>query len=332
MTRMLQHLTGRGPRGMPRVMNIVVLDGYTLNPGDLSWDGLKALGTCTIHDRTAPADVVARARHAEIVLTNKCPLRAETIAELPALRYIGVTATGFNIVDAAAARARGIPVCNVPDYGTRAVAQHTFALILELTNAAGHHGRTVREGRWGASADWCYWDRPLVELDGRTLGIVGWGRIGRAVAELGRAFGMKIIAASRRETPGAEQVSVDDLFRHSDVVSLHCPLTAETQGMVNAARLALMRRSAFLINTSRGPLIVDADLAAALESGRLAGAAVDVLSAEPPAAGNPLLAAKNCLITPHNAWAATAARARLLEKAVANVRAFLDGRPANVVN
>lgn len=313
-------------------MNIVVLDGYKLNPGDLSWDGLHALGACTIHDRTAPGDIVARALGAEIVLTNKCPLRAATIAQLPALRYIGVTATGFNVVDAAAARARGIPVCNVPDYGTRAVAQHTFALILELTNAAGHHARTVREGRWVASADWCYWDRPLVELDGRTLGIVGWGRIGRAVAELGRAFGMKILAASRRETPGAEQVSLDELFRRSDVVSLHCPLTPDTAGLVNAARLALMRRSAFLINTSRGPLIVDADLAAALESGRLAGAAVDVLSAEPPAAGNPLLAAKNCLITPHNAWAAGAARARLLETSVANVRAFLDGRPTNVVN
>jgi glycerate dehydrogenase len=313
-------------------MNIVVLDGYTLNPGDLSWDGLHALGACTIHDRTALGDIVARAREAEIVLTNKCPLRAAMIAQLPALRYIGVTATGFNVVDAAAARARGIPVCNVPDYGTRAVAQHTFALILELTNAAGHHARTVREGRWVASADWCYWDRPLVELDGRTLGVVGWGRIGRAVAELGRAFGMKILAASRRETPGAEQVSLDDLFCRSDVVSLHCPLTAETQGLVNAERLALMRSSAFLINTSRGPLIVDAELAAALESGRLAGAAVDVLSAEPPAADNPLLTAKNCFITPHNAWAAGAARVRLLERSVANVRAFLDGRPENVVN
>ena len=308
-------------------MNIVVLDGYTLNPGDLSWDGLEALGTCTIHDRTAPADVVARARHAEIVLTNKCPLRAETIAQLPALRYIGVTATGFNIVDAAAARARGIPVCNVPDYGTRAVAQHTFALILELTNAAGHHARTVREGRWVASADWCYWERPLVELDGRTLGIVGWGRIGRAVAELGRAFGMKIVAASRRETPGAEQVSLDDLFRRSDVVSLHCPLTAETQGMVNAARLALMRSSAFLINTSRGPLIVDADLAAALEAGRLAGAAVDVLSAEPPPDGNPLLAAKTVSSRRTTPGLQAQPAPACSQNRSPTCRAFLDGRP-----
>ncbi|MBL9190112.1 MAG: D-2-hydroxyacid dehydrogenase [Opitutaceae bacterium] len=313
-------------------MNLVVLDGHALNPGDLSWDALRALGPCTIHERTAPADIVARAREAAIVLTNKCPLRAETIAQLPALRYIGVLATGHNVVDSAAARARGIPVSNVPTYGTRAVAQHVFALLLELVNGAGHHGATVRTGRWAASADWCYWDRPLVELDGLTLGIVGWGRIGRAVADLGRAFGMKIIAHSRGETPGAERVPLDDLFRRADVVSLHCPLTPETQGLVNAARLALMKPTAILLNTSRGPLVVDADLAAALAAGTIAAAGVDVLSAEPPPATNPLLTAKNCLVTPHIAWAAGAARRRLLDTAVANVRAFLAGAPVNVVN
>lgn len=313
-------------------MNLVVLDGHTLNPGDLSWDALRALGPCKIHDRTAPADIVARAHGAEIVLTNKCPLRADTIAQLPALRYIGVLATGHNVVDSAAARARGIPVCNIPTYGTRAVAQHAFALLLELVNGAGHHGATVRAGRWATSADWCYWDRPLVELDGLALGIVGWGRIGRAVADLGRAFGMKIYAHSRGDTPGAERMPLDDLFRRADVVSLHCPLTPETQGLVNAARLALMKPTAILLNTSRGPLVVDADLAAALEAGTIAAAAVDVLSAEPPPASNPLLTAKNCLVTPHIAWAAGAARRRLLDTAVANVRAFLAGAPVNIVN
>jgi glycerate dehydrogenase len=313
-------------------MHLVVLDGYALNPGDLSWDALRALGPCTIHDRTAPADIVARAKDATVLLTNKTPLRADTLAQLPALRCISVLATGHNVVDSAAARAQGIPVCNVPTYGTRSVAQHTFALILEFTNGAGHHAQTVRAGRWAASADWCYWDRPLRELDGLTLGIVGWGRIGRAVADLGRAFGMKILAHSRGDTPGAERVALDELFRRSDVVSLHCPLTPETQGLVNAARLALMKPDALLVNTSRGPLIVDADLAAALEAGRIAGAAVDVLSAEPPPASNPLLTAKNCLVTPHLAWATRAARARLMETTVANVRAWIAGTPQNVVN
>lgn len=313
-------------------MKLVILDGYALNPGDLDWNAFHALGPCTIHDRTPPAEIVARAREAEIVLTNKCTLRAETFAQLPNLRYLGVLATGHNIIDSAAARARGIPVTNVPTYGTRSVAQHTFALILEFTNRVGHHARTVAEGRWTANPDWCYWDQPLVELDRLTLGIVGWGRIGRAVADLGRAFGMHILAHSRSDTPGAEKVSLDDLFRRSDVVSLHCPLTPETQGMVNATRLALMKPTALLVNTSRGPLIVDADLATALNTGRIAGAALDVLSAEPPPATNPLLAAKNCFITPHCAWATLAARIRLMQIAADNVRAWLAGQPQNVVN
>lgn len=311
---------------------IVVLDSHTLNPGDLSWDALRALSPCTLHDRTAAAEIVPRLRGATIALTNKVPLRAETLAQLPDLRYIGVLATGYNVVDTAAARARGIPVTNIPAYGTRSVAQHTLALILELANGVGHHAATVRAGRWATSPDWCYWDRPLTELDGLTLGLIGYGRIGRAVAALARAFGLKVIVHTRTPVPDAENVSLEDLLRRSDLVSLHCPLTPENQGLINAARLALMKPTAFLINTSRGPLIVEADLARALAEKRIAGAALDVLSAEPPPADNPLLAAPNCVITPHLAWATRAARQRLMTVAVANVRAFLAGTPQNVVN
>jgi glycerate dehydrogenase len=317
-------------------MNIVVLDGYTLNPGDLSWDGLRALGTCVIHDRTPAAEVVARAAGAEIVLTNKTPLDAQTIARLPALKYIGVLATGHNVVDGAAARARGIPVTNVPTYGTKAVAQFTFALLLEWTQHVGHHAQTVREGRWTRAADFCYWDFPLIELADLTLGIVGYGRIGRAVSEIGLVFGMNVLAHDCQlpptPPPGVRFVELETLFRQSDVLSLHCPLTPETNRLVNATRLSWMKPTALLLNTSRGPLIDEAALAAALEAGQLAGAAVDVLSVEPPAADNPLLRAPRCLITPHIAWAARAARSRLLQVAVANVEAFLASQPRNVVN
>lgn len=312
-------------------MKIVVLDGHTLNPGDLSWSALAALAPVEIHDRTPADQIVARARGATVVLTNKCPLRAETLAQLPELRYIGVLATGYNVVDTAAAAARGIVVANVPAYSTRSVAQLVFALILEHCHHVGLHADGVRAGRWTASVDFCYWDRPLVELEGLTLGVVGYGRIGRAVADLGRAFGMRVIASSRGETPGAEKVALDDVFRQADVVSLHCALTPETQGLVNTARLALMKPGALLVNTGRGPLVVEADLAAALNAGRIAGAALDVLSAEPPAADNPLLTAKNCLITPHIAWATAAARRRLMDIAVANVRAWQQGSPQNRV-
>jgi glycerate dehydrogenase len=317
-------------------MKIIVLDGYTLNPGDLDWAGLEQLGACEIHDRTPDAEVVARAAGAEIVLTNKTALTRAMIESLPQLRYIGVLATGFNIVDVAAARERKIPVTNVPAYGTRSVAQMVFALILELTQRTGHHAQTVRDGRWSRSPDFCYWDFPLIELEGLTLGIVGYGRIGRAVGDLGRAFGMNILAASR--TPlasSADQVrcvDLETLFRESDIVSLHCPLTAETNQLVNANRLALMKPSAFLINTSRGPLIDEAALAGALNSGQIAGAGLDVLVEEPPPAGHQLFQAKNCFITPHIAWATRSARARLLQTAVANVEAFLNGAPRNVVN
>jgi glycerate dehydrogenase len=316
-------------------MRIVVLDGFTLNPGDLSWAELEALGPCVVFDRTPSSEILAHAEQAEMVLTNKTILDGNTIQRLPRLRYIGVLATGTNIVDLAAARARGVPVTNVPTYGTRSVAQMTFALLLELAQHVGHHAGTVREGRWTRSADWCYWDFPLIELEGLTLGIVGFGRIGRAVSVLGTAFGMKVVAtdpAAGAAPPGVRLVELGTLFRESDVVSLHCPLTPKTAKLVNANRLSLMKPSAFLLNTSRGPLVDEVALVEALNSSRIAGAALDVLSVEPPPADNPLLSARNCLITPHMAWATRAARSRLMHIAIENVRAFLRGQPQNVVN
>lgn len=317
-------------------MKIVVLDGYTLNPGDLSWEQFKSLGEFETYDRTPAALTVERARDAGIVLTNKTLLDRAVIAALPQLRYIGVLATGYNVVDIAAARERGIPVCNVPEYGTANVAQAAFALLLELTNRVGHHAQTVREGRWTSSQDFCYWDAPLVELHGRTLGIVGFGRIGQTVGRIGRAFGMKVLVFDANVTRcGGDEVwftDLDTLFRESDVVTLHCPLTAETREIINAARLAQMKRTAFLINTARGGLVNDADLADALNHDRLAGAGLDVLSVEPPPADNPLQRAKNCIITPHIAWATREARARLMKVAADNVSAWLRGQPQNVVN
>ena len=314
---------------------IVVLDGYVLNPGDLSWQALQALGPCVVHDRTPPSRIVERAREAEIALTNKVVLSREVIAQLPDLLYIGVLATGYNVVDVAAARERGIVVTNVPAYSTPSVAQLTFALLLELAHHVGEHARGVREGRWARSADFAYWDFPLVELNGLVMGIVGFGNIGRSVAGLARAFGMKVLVSTRRPQAapdGVEFTDLDTLFRRADVVSLHCPLTAETAGLVNASRLALMKPTAFLINTGRGPLVNECDLADALNAGRLAGAALDVLASEPPPADNPLPAAAHCIITPHVGWATFAARRRLMDTVVENVRAFLAGRPKNVVS
>jgi glycerate dehydrogenase len=316
-------------------MNIVVLDGFTLNPGDLSWDELRTLGPCEVFDRTQPDQVETRVANAGIVLTNKTVLNQELILGLAGLKYIGVLATGTNVVDLAAARGRDIPVTNVPAYGTRSVAQATFALLLELTNRVGHHAQTVRAGRWTNGADWCYWDSYLLELDGLTLGLVGFGSIGRAVAEVAHAFGMKVIVHSpsaKDVPPFVRLVELENIFRASDVVSLHCPLTPQTKQLVNSKRLCLMKPAALLLNTSRGPLVDESALAEALNSGRIAGAGLDVLSVEPPPASNPLLLAKNCLITPHNAWGTQAARTRLLRIAVANVRAFLAGQPVNVVN
>ena len=317
-------------------MRIVVLDGYTLNPGDLSWDELRALGECIVHDRTTPADVVARAQDAEIIFTNKTVLDRAALQSLPTLRYIGVLATGYNIVDVRTAREQNIVVTNIPTYGTRSVAQHVFALLLELTERVGYHAETVRDGRWSACPDFCYWDYPLIELEGLTMGVVGFGRIGQAVAKLADAFGMKVLAHDVQPPPTlppfVRLVDLDTLFAQSDVVSLHCPLTAENKGFVNARRLALMKKSAFLINTSRGPLVNESDLAAALNAGQIAGTGLDVLAVEPPRTDNPLLTAKHCYITPHIAWATRAARDRLMKAAVDNVRVFLAGGRQNVVN
>jgi glycerate dehydrogenase len=308
-------------------MNIVVLDGYTLNPGDLSWDALRELGSCEIYDRSAPDEIVPRSTSAEIVLTNKVKLNGEYMSSVSTLKYIGVTATGYNIVDVAAARERKVIVTNVPTYGTQSVAQMTFALLLELTQHVGHHAQTVREGRWTRSPDFCYWDYPLIELDGLTLGVIGFGRIGKMVGQLAEAFGMKVLTYSRKQ-PVAE---METLFRRSDIISLHCPLTPQTEHLVNEKRLAWMKPTAFLLNTSRGPLIDESALAKALNEGRIAGAGLDVLAVEPPTADNPLLRAKNCLITPHIAWATRAARSRLMEAVVENVCAFLAGESKNVV-
>lgn len=313
-------------------MKIVVLDGYTANPGDLSYEALAPLGYVVIHDRTPEADVCARLQGADAVLTNKAIVNAATIENTPTLKYIGVVATGYNNVDVAAAKRRGIPVCNVPEYGTRTVAQATFSLLLELTNRTGHHADAVRAGRWSASKDFCFWDGTLLELSGLTLGIVGYGRIGQAVGEIGRAFGMRVLACRRTPVQGVDAVGLEQVFRESDVLSLHCPLTAETKEIIRAETLAWMKPSALLINTSRGGLVREADLAAALENGRIAGAGLDVLTMEPPRADHPLLGARNCLVTPHIAWATRAARARLIAAAIENLRRFQEGRPQNVVN
>lgn len=320
---------------MTEKIKIVVLDGFTLNPGDLSWDGLRSFGDCEIYDRTKPQDTLGRAGGAEIVLTNKTVLDSAAISSLPALRYIGVMATGYNIVDLDAARERGVPVTNIPVYATMSVAQMVFALLLELTMHVAHHSNSVRSGRWTASPDFCYWDFQLTELDGLTVGIVGYGSIGRGVARIAGAFGMRVLACDNRQLPdepGVAFVDLDTIFRKSDVVSLHCPLTAETEGIINADHLALMKKSAYLINTGRGPLVVESDLADALNSGRIAGAGLDVLQVEPPRADNPLIGAKNCIITPHIAWASQASRSRLMDVVVGNVRSFLQGSFTNVVN
>jgi glycerate dehydrogenase len=318
-------------------MNIVVLDGYILNPGDLSWQGLEELGLVRIYDRTEETLIPHRAAGAQLVLTNKTPLSAATLRKLPDARYVGVLATGYNIVDVWAARELGIVVTNVPTYGTPSVAQFTFALLLELCHHVKLHSDAVTAGEWSRSPDWCFWRTPLIELAGKVLGVVGLGRIGRQVARIAEAVGMEVIftdggRSNQEVVKSMARVSFEELLTRADVVSLHCPLVPETQGMMHASRLRLMKRSAFLINTSPGPLVVDQDLADALNAERLAGAAVDVLSVEPPVAGNPLLSAKNCLVTPHIAWATQEARARLLEAGVMNVAAFLRGKPENVVS
>ncbi len=318
-------------------MKIVVLDGHALNPGDLSWVALGAIGELQVFDRTADDQIVARAHDAEIVLTNKTLLPAQILRQLKTTRYIGVLATGYDVVDVDTARELKIPVTNVPTYATASVAQFTFALLLELCHRAALHSEAVRAGEWSRSTDFSFWKTPLVELAGKTIGIIGLGQIGRRVAEIALAFEMRVIAAgpvrsSVPDWPGFRWCEVNELMPDADVVSLHCPLRPTTRGIINAKSLAMMKPSAFLINTSRGPLVIDQDLADALNDGRLAGAALDVLSSEPPSPDNPLLRAKNCIVTPHIAWATKEARTRLLDTAIANVRAFLDGHPVNVVN
>jgi glycerate dehydrogenase len=316
---------------------IVVLDGYTENPGDLSWADLGQLGDLTVYDRTPPELTLERIGAAEIVFTNKTRLTQEIIAAAPNLEYIGVLATGFDVVDAAAARARGVPVTNVPTYGTAAVAQFAIALLLEVCHHIGHHDQAVHAGRWAQGPDFCFWDYPLIELAGQTLGIVGYGRIGRATGRIAQALGLEVIAyevsaPAGDAGDGTTLVGLDELWSRSDIVVLHCPLTPETAGLINAATIARMKDGAILINNSRGPLVVEADLAAALDSGKLAAAAVDVVSTEPIRSDNPLLTAKNCLITPHIAWASRQSRQRLMDVAVDNLRQFLAGHPVNVVN
>lgn len=317
-------------------MRLVVLDGFTMNPGDLEWRALEALGDLTVYERTPPARILDRSADAEILLTNKTPLTRETIAALPALRFIAVLATGYNVVDLVAAKARGIPVSNAPAYSTRSVQQMTVALLLELTQQVGAHDRAVKEGVWCRCQDVTFQVKPLLELDGLTFGVVGFGAIGQAVARTALSFGMKVVAASRTRPPklpgGVTWVTLEELFRCSDVVSLHCPLTADTANLICERTLAWMRPSALLLNTSRGGLVDEAALACALSDGRLAGAGLDVLSAEPPDPSSPLLNAPNVVITPHCAWATRAARQRLLDITVANVRAFQSGHPQNVVN
>ena len=311
-------------------MKIVVLDGYTENPGDLSWGPLQELGELTVYDRTPPEAVLERIGDAEAIYTNKTVLSRELIQAMPSVRFIGVLATGYNVVDVQAARERGIVVCNIPTYGTDAVAQYVFALLLELCHRVAHHAQAVQEGRWTACPDFCFWDYPLIELSGKTMGIVGYGRIGQRTAQIARAFGMQVLAYDAF-VQAAECVPLDELLERSDVVSLHCPLFPETRRIIRGETIARMKDGAILINTSRGPLVDEAALREALTSGKLYGAAVDVVSTEPVQPDNPLLGLENCLITPHIAWAPRESRQRLMDIAVENLRCFLRGAPQNVV-
>jgi len=317
-------------------MKIVNLDGYALNPGDLSWDTIRQFGDLTVYDRTPDDLIVKRIGDAQIVLLNKTPITAATLDACPSIKLICVLATGYNVVDCEAAKARGIPVCNVPAYGTAAVAQFTFALLLELCHAVGHHSDAVHAGRWCDSVDFCFWDTPQMELAGKTMGIIGFGRIGRAVGSIAKAFGMNVLAYNRSRCPEGEAigqyVDLDTLLAQSDVVSLHCPLTPETQNLINADTLARMKNGAILLNTARGPAIDEQAVADALRSGKLRGAAVDVISHEPMDENNPLLNAPNCIITPHMAWAPIESRQRIMDCTVRSIEAFLTGNPSNTVN
>ncbi len=322
-------------------MKIVVLDGYTLNPGDLSWDGIKSYGELTVYDRTTydlnDKDlIIERCKDADIVFTNKTPISKEIMDSLTNLKYIGVLATGYNVVDVDAAKEKGIVVTNIPSYGTDAVAQMTFALLLELSNYVGAHSEAVFNGEWTSKSDFCFWKYPLIELSGKTIGIIGYGRIGQAVSKIAQAFGLKVLATGKGKTasfesPNLKFVELDELFSNSDVISLHCPLTDSTKGIINKDNIAKMKNNALIINTARGMLVVEEDLANALNNGRIAGAAIDVVSIEPIREDNALLKAKNCIITPHIAWATKESRERLMNIAVDNLNAYLEGKPINVI-
>jgi glycerate dehydrogenase len=318
-------------------MKIVVLDGYTLNPGDLTWKRLEEIGEVTVYDRTSPEEVLSRIGEAEIVFTNKTVLSKETFKQAKNIKYVGVLATGYNIVDVEAAKEKSIIVTNIPTYGTSAVSQFTFALLLEMCHHVWAHNEKVKKGAWTNCPDFCFWNYPLVELSGKTIGIIGFGRIGQAVANIAVAFGMKVLAYDTYKNEALESQNIkyaelDDIYRNSDVISLHVPLFESTRGMINKESISKMKKSAMIINTSRGPLINEQDLAEALNSGTIAGAAVDVVSTEPAKMDNPLLSAKNCIVTPHIAWAPIEARERLMNIAIDNLEAFLAGKVVNQVN
>ncbi|MBM6947070.1 D-2-hydroxyacid dehydrogenase [Mordavella massiliensis] len=318
-------------------MKIVVLDGYTLNPGDISWEGMEAFGELTVYDRTKAEDVVARIGDAEVVYTNKTPITRETLDACPNVKFIGVLATGYNIVDIAAAKEKGIPVSNIPTYGTAAVSQFAIGLLLELCHHIGEHSDAVKAGEWTSNPDWCFWKYPLVELDGKTMGIIGFGRIGQDTGKIAQALGMKVLAydAFKRpelETETCHYVDLDTLLAESDVIALHCPLFPDTEGIINKDTIAKMKDGVMIINNSRGPLVVEQDLRDALDSGKVAGAAVDVVSTEPIRMDNPLIGAKNVIITPHISWAPKESRQRLMNIAVDNLKCYVEGKPQNVVN
>jgi glycerate dehydrogenase len=318
-------------------MKIVVLDGYTENSGDLSWSGMEEFGEVTVYDRTPAELIVERIGDAEIVYTNKTPVSKSTLEACPAIKYIGVLATGYNVVDAKAAKEKGILVSNIPSYGTEAVAQFTIALLLELCHRIGAHSQCVMEGDWTRSEDFCFWNYPLTELSGKTMGIIGFGKIGQVTAKIAQALGMNILACSRNRNESLESetcryADLDELLVKSDVISLHCPLLPETQGIINKETIAKMKNNVMILNSSRGPLIVEEDLMEALNSGKVGGAAVDVVSVEPMKTDNPLLKAKNCIITPHIAWAPKETRQRLMNIAVDNLRSYVKGQPGNIVN
>jgi len=317
-------------------MKIVILDGFTENPGDLSWEGFESLGDLTVYDRTAKEEVIDRIGDAEAVIVNKTPLDKAVFEACPQIRYVGVLATGYNVIDIKAARERGIPVCNIPTYGTTAVAQMTFALLLEICHHVREHSEAVKKGEWSNNADWCFWKYPLMELAGKKMGIIGFGRIGQAVGKLAKAFGMEVLAFDAHQNESGKEigayVSLDELLKEADVISLNCPLFPETEGIINEKNIKKMKDGVILINTSRGPLIKEEDLAKALHEGKVYAAACDVVSTEPIRPDNPLLGCYNSILTPHIAWAPKESRQRLMDVAVANLKAFVEGKWINVVN